>query len=483
MPDTLVLLFLLGAVFAVLTWLIPAGQFEVERLEDGRRSIAIESFRLAPEASPGVGLFSGQGEGRGLLNMPFDGLASGTRTSSAVGIVAFLLVVGGAFGIILRSGSVDRGLRALIRRSTGNPTLVLPVLFVLFSLGGAVFGMGEETIPFMLLLVPLLVRLGYDAITAVLVCFVATQVGFATSWMNPFSVAIAQGIAGVPPLSGAGFRIAMWAGFTALGAAYVTWYAARVRARPERSLSFASDAWFRQGGGGAVVDDGARFSAADALNVAILFAGLGWVVWGVVVHEYYIPEIAAQLFATGLLIGLCSVVFRVGGLGVNDLGQAFRDGAATLLPAALVVGVAKGLVVLLGGTDPETPAVMNTVLYALASVVDGVPELVSAWLMFVVQTAINFLVPSGSGQAALTMPIMAPLGELVGVTRQVSVLAFQLGDGITNIIVPTSAKLMGVLGVARLEWTTWLRFILPAVLAMSALALAVLAVAVATGFS
>ena len=139
----------------------------------------------------------------------------------------------------------------------------LSFLFFLFSLGGAVFGMGEETIPFMLLLVPLLVRLGYDAITAVLVCFVATQVGFATSWMNPFSVAIAQGIAGVPPLSGAGFRIAMWAGFTSLGAAYVTWYAARVRARPERSLSFASDAWFRQGGGGAVVDDGARFSAAD----------------------------------------------------------------------------------------------------------------------------------------------------------------------------------------------------------------------------
>lgn len=483
MPDTLVLLFLLGVLFAALTWVVPAGQFDVQVLEDGRTSIDLASYQRADEPPPAVRLFSGEGEGRGLLNMVFDGLSSGTRTSSAVGIIAFLLVVGGAFGIILRSGSVDRGLRALINRTTGNPTRVLPVLFFLFSLGGAVFGMGEETIPFMLLLVPILVRLGYDAITAVLVCFVATQVGFATSWMNPFSVAIAQGIAGVQPLSGAGFRIVMWLVFTTIGAGFTVWYAQRIKRHPQKSLSYATDAWFRQGGGGAVVEDGASFSRADALNVLILFAGLAWVVWGVVVHEYYIPEIAAQLFATGLLIGLCSLVFGVGGMRVNDLGQSFRDGAATLLPAALVVGVAKGLVVLLGGTDPETPAVMNTVLFALASVVDGVPELVSAWLMFGVQTAINFLVPSGSGQAALTMPIMAPLGELVGVTRQVSVLAFQLGDGITNLIVPTSAKLMGVLGVARLEWTTWLRFILPFVLGLSALALLVLAIAVAVGFA
>jgi len=483
MPDTLVLLFGLGVVFAALTWVVPAGHFDVQVLEDGRRSIDLASYQRADEPPPAVHLFSGEGEGRGLLNMVFDGLSSGTRTSSAVGIIAFLLVVGGAFGIILRSGSVDRGLRALINRTTGNPTRVLPVLFFLFSLGGAVFGMGEETIPFMLLLVPILVRLGYDAITAVLVCFVATQVGFATSWMNPFSVAIAQGIAGVQPLSGAGFRIVMWLVFTTIGAGFTVWYAERIKRHPLKSLSHATDAWFRQGGGGAVEEDGVSFSKADALNVVILFAGLAWVVWGVVVHEYYIPEIAAQLFATGLLIGLCSLVFGVGGMRVNDLGQSFRDGAATLLPAALVVGVAKGLVVLLGGTDPETPAVMNTVLFALASVVDGVPELVSAWLMFGVQTAINFLVPSGSGQAALTMPIMAPLGELVGVTRQVSVLAFQLGDGITNLIVPTSAKLMGVLGVARIEWTTWLRFILPFVLGLSALALLVLAIAVAVGFA
>lgn len=483
MPDTLVLLFLLGVVFAALTWVVPAGSFEVQVLEDGRRQIELDTFRYAEEPPPAVRLFSSGEPGSGLLNMVFDGMSSGTRTSSAVGIIAFLLVVGGAFGIILRSGSVDRGLRALIGRTTGNPTLMLPVLFVLFSLGGAVFGMGEETIPFMLLLVPLLVRLGYDAITAVLVCFVATQVGFAASWMNPFSVVVAQGIAGLDPVSGAPFRMAMWAVFTAIGAAFTTWYAVRIKAHPERSLSRRSDAWFRAGGGGALVEDGVPFSRADAVNVLILFGGLAWVVWGVVVHEYFIPEIAGQLFTTGLLIGLNSVLFGVGGMKLNTLGEAFRDGAATLLPAALVVGVARGLVLLLGGTDAESPAVMNTVLFVLAGAVDGVPELLSAWLMFAVQTAINFLVPSGSGQAALTMPIMAPLGELVGVTRQTTVLAFQLGDGITNLIVPTSAKLMGVLGVARLEWTTWLRFILPFVLGLSALALVVLAIAVATGFA
>lgn len=481
MPDTLVILFALAVMLALLTWVVPAGRFDVQQV-DGRQRVDLSSFRYEAAPAPPATLFSGSKERQGLMNLPFDGLVSGSRTSSAVGIVAFLLIVGGAFGIILRTGSIDRGLRAMIERTRSNPLLLLPVLFVLFSLGGAVFGMGEETIPFILLLTPLMVRLGFDAITAVLVTFVATQIGFATSWMNPFSVAIAQGIADLQPLSGSGFRIAMWAGFTLVGAAFTLWHARRVRARPQSSLSWSSDVYFRSRLAADAQSESIRFGRIDALNCLLLFAAMAWVIWGVTVHEYYIPEIAAQFFAVGLVIGLVSVLGRIKGMSLNAMADAFREGAAGLLPAALVVGLAKGLVLLMGGTDPQTPSVMNTVLYALAGLVSGVPELLSAWLMFAVQSTINFFVPSGSGQAALTMPIMAPLGDLVGLSRQVTVLAFQLGDGLANLVIPTSAVLMGALGAARLDWGVWMRFVLPFFALLMGCALVALAVAVAIGF-
>lgn len=481
MPDTLVLLFALAVVLAALSWVVPTGRFDVQEV-DGKQRVDLASFRYEPAPAPPATLFSGSKERQGLMNLPFEGLVSGGRTSSAVGIVAFLLIVGGAFGIILRTGSIDRGLRALIHRSQANPVLLLPLLFVLFSLGGAVFGMGEETIPFILLLAPLMVRLGFDAITAVLVTFVATQIGFATSWMNPFSVAIAQGIADLQPLSGSGFRIAMWAGFTLVGAGFTLWHARRIEANPQSSLSWPTDAHYRALQASEADRLDVRFGRIDALNCLLLLAGLVWVIWGVTVHEYYIPEIAAQFFALGLAIGLLSVLGRLEGMSLNAMADAFREGAAGLLPAALVVGLAKGLVLLMGGTDPQAPSVMNTVLFTLAGVVDEVPELLSAWLMFAVQSTINFFVPSGSGQAALTMPIMAPLGDLVGVSRQVTVLAFQLGDGLVNLVIPTSAVLMGALGAARLDWGVWIRFVLPLFGLLMAGALLALAVAVSVGF-
>ncbi|MEO8010573.1 MAG: putative basic amino acid antiporter YfcC [Dokdonella sp.] len=482
MPDTLVLLFCLAIGLALLSWIVPTGRFDVVEV-DGHARIALDSFRYEASATPPVTVFSGSKERLGLLNLPFEGLVSGSRTSSAVGIVAFLLVVGGAFGVILKTGSIDRGLRALIEKSRASPLLLLPLLFLLFSLGGAVFGMGEEAVPFILLLAPLLVRLGFDAITAVLVTLAATQIGFATSWMNPFSVAIAQGIAGLPPLSGSGFRIVMWIAFTLVGALFTVWYARRVRADPQSSLSYASDTYFRSAQAQQSLQAESHFGRVDMLNTLLLFAGLVWVIWGVTVREYYIAEIAAQFFAIGLAIGLLSVIARADGMSLDSVAAAFREGAGGMLPAALVVGLAKGLVLLLGGTDAQTPSVMNTILYTLAMAVGDLPEMLSALLMLVVQAVLNFFVPSGSGQAALTMPIMAPLGDLVGVSRQVAVLAFQLGDGLANLVVPTSAVLMGALGAARLEWSVWIRFLVPFAAILTGMAMLAVAIAVAIGFS
>jgi uncharacterized ion transporter superfamily protein YfcC len=481
-PDTLGILFWVAVAVAILSFLIPAGRFSVETDERGRASrVELASFQLAPGGAPGTPLFSADKDRPGFLNAPFEGLVSGSRTSPAVGIIAFLLLVGGAFGIVMRTGCVDRGLRALVRRAGHDPILIFPLLFLLFSLGGAVFGMGEEVIPFVILLAPVVVRMGYDAITVLMMTYVASQIGFAASWMNPFSVAIAQSIAGVPMLSGAGFRIVMWLVFTAVGIALMLWWARRVKRDPERSPTYASDAFFREQRENAAID--VAFTRRDALALVLLALGIVWVVWGVVAREYFIAEIAGQFFAIGMAIGALYLLPGPHRMGGNQMAAAFREGAVALAPVVLVVGIARGIVIILGGTDPAEPSVMNTLLYGMAWTLQGVPELVSAWLMLGFQSLINFLIPSGSGQAALTMPLMAPLGDLVGVTRQVSVLAFQLGDGLLNLLVPTSAKLMGVLGAARVEWAVWARWLLWPLALFMALAMAALAVAVAIGFS
>ncbi|MCC5864393.1 MAG: putative basic amino acid antiporter YfcC [Wenzhouxiangella sp.] len=480
-PDTLVILFWIALVMAAASFLVPAGSFEVATDADGRTlPVALSSFSLSAEGAPGTPLFAADPDAVGFLNAPFEGLVSGSRHSAAIGIMGFLLIVGGAFGVIMQTGCIDRGVRALIRRTEKDPIVVLPLLFFLFSLGGAIFGMSEETIAFVLLLTPIIVRLGYDAITAVLVTFVASRVGFAASWMNPFNVAIAQGIAEVPILSGAALRIAMWIVFTLVGMAITVWWARRVHRNPALSPVHDSDHHFRDQAGDD--SDAQSFTARDALALILLAAGVGWVIWGVMARQYFIPEIAAQFFTMGLAVGLLYLLPGANRLGANRQARAFREGAAGLIPAILVVGLAKGLVLLLGGTDPAQPSVLNTILFVLASGLTHVPELISAWLMFFVQSLINFLVPSGSGQAALTMPLMAPLGDLVGVQRQVTVLCFQLGDSLTNLIIPTSATLMGVLGAARIDWAVWARWILPILGIYVALAMTFIGVAVISGY-
>ncbi|MGL4454824.1 MAG: putative basic amino acid antiporter YfcC, partial [Plesiomonas sp.] len=347
------------------------------------------------------------------------------------------------------------GILRLIDKTKGNELLFIPVMFTLFSLGGAVFGMGEEAIAFAIIIAPLMVRLGYDSITTVMVTYIATQIGFATSWMNPFSVAIAQGIAGIPVLSGASVRIVLWCLFTLVGMAFTMRYAAKVRKDPTSSYSYRTDAHFRNQT--AELRD-SRFVLGDWLVLATVIGVTIWVIWGVVVHAWYIPEIASQFFAMGLISGLIAVVFRLNNMTLNDIASSFREGAAVMIAPALLVGLAKGVLLMVGSGGTDEPSVLNSILHSASGLIGGMHDSVAAWFMFTFQSVFNFFVTSGSGQAALTMPLMAPLGDLVGVSRQVSELAFQLGDGFTNVIVPTSASLMGTLGVCRVDWGDWARF-------------------------
>ncbi|MEA3284825.1 MAG: hypothetical protein U9Q00_07660, partial [Synergistota bacterium] len=229
------------------------------------------------------------------------------------------------------------------------------------------------------------------------------------------------------------------------------------KADPTSSLCYETDSYFREN-----VEKGkeveSHFGLGHMLVVLALFAGIAWVIWGVMTNGYYIPEIATQFFVVGLVSGIIGVLFKLNDMGVNDIAVSFREGAKDLLGAAMVVGMAKGIVLVLGGDTPTDPTVLNTILNSAGNAISSFNTAVSGWLMYLFQSVFNFFVVSGSGQAALTMPLMAPLSDLAGVTRQVAVLAFQLGDGFTNLIVPTSGCLIACLGAARIDWGTWARF-------------------------
>ena len=275
--------------------------------------------------------------GFGFLNYVFEGLVTGDRSGSAVGICALILVVGGSFGIIMKTGAIDAGIYAFIKKTKGLERLALPLLFILFSLGGATFGMAEECIPFSMIMVPFVIALGYDSIVAITVTYVASQVGNAVSWMSPFSVAVAQGIAGIPVLSGAGFRLAMWVIVTLLSAGYMMIYAKKIRKNPAHSVVYESDAYFR-GRMDSVSEEEREFSLGHKLILLEMLAVLVWIIWGVTQEGYYIPEIASQFFVMGFAAGVTAVIFKLNDMTVNGMASAFQSGVADLAGTAVVVG-------------------------------------------------------------------------------------------------------------------------------------------------
>lgn len=333
----------------------------------------------------------------------------------------------------------------------------MPLFFFLFSLGGATFGMAEEVIPFAMIMVPFVIALGYDSIVAVTVTYVASQVGNAVSWMNPFSVAVAQGIAGVPVLSGANFRLIMWFVVTALSAAYMMRYAEKIRKKPELSVTYKSDQYFRDKLE-QTTEEEREFNLGHKLILLEMLLVLIWIIWGVTTKGYYIPEIASQFFVMGLVAGIIAVIFKLNGMTINDVASSFQSGVADLAGTAVVVGMAKGILLVLGGSDANTPSALNTILYSIGNLLEGVPTFIAAWGMYIFQSLFNLVVTSNSGQAALTMPIMAPLSDIVGISRQIAVLCYQLGAGFVDAFTPVSASLIGILGVARIDWCKWAKF-------------------------
>jgi uncharacterized ion transporter superfamily protein YfcC len=441
LPHTLVLIYLMVVAAAVATWLVPGGQYQrVEK--DGRMVPVPDSFQFVDRRPQGLGA---------LFISPIQGFVQASN------IIAFVLIMGGVFAVVQKTGALDAGIGRLadrFGRSRALRALFIPVTMIVFSLGGAVFGMCEEAMPFVLVFVPLAMSLGYDRLVGTAIPFIGAAAGFAGAFFNPFTVGIAQGIAGLPLYSGLGYRLIVWAVGTAIAVIFVTRHASRIRKDPQRSLTYEDDLGFRK-----TLTPNAGPNEKTALTFAhkaVLFlflAGMALLVVGILKYKWYINEIAGLFLALGILAGI------IGRLKTDDMARAFVDGAKDMVNTAFIIGIARALLIV--ATDGR---IMDTLLYGMARSISRVHPIISAQLMFVGQCGINFFVHSGTAQAALTMPIMAPLGDLVGITRQTSVFAFQLAEYI-NPILPTSGVTMGVLGLAKLRWEKWAKWILPLLIA------------------
>ena len=226
---------------------------------------------------------------------------------------------------------------------------------------------------------------------------------------------------------------------------------------PEKSVMHKADNYFRDRIA-QTTEEQKKFGLGEKLILLEMLAVLIWIIWGVTEKAYYIPEIASQFFVMGFLAGVIAIVFKLNGMTINTMASSFQSGASDLAGTAIVVGMAKGILLVLGGADANVASTLNTVLHGIGTALKGLPDVVAAWIMYVFQSLFNLVVTSNSGQAALTMPIMAPLSDLVGVSRQVAVLAYQLGSGFVDAFTPVSASLIGVLGVARIDWMNWAKF-------------------------
>jgi uncharacterized ion transporter superfamily protein YfcC len=467
-PDTYVLIFFIVLFFAALTYFVPVGKFDAHNITyttaqgatATKQVIIPDSFRLEANAQGKplihpAPVFDSKGSSNGVFNYLFEGLTSGDKWGSAIGVVIFILVIGGSLGIIIKTGAIEAGILSLISKVKGREIAIIPIIFLIFSLGGALFGWSEECIAFSAIIIPLVIAIGYDSITAILISYAASQIGYATSPLNPFCAMIAQGVAGVPVLSGSSFRWLMWAVFTAFGIIYALIYAQTIKKTPRKSLAYNSDDFFRKDLK-EVKEHETKITRPQILIIAAILACFAWIVWGIMTSGYLIPQIATIFFIMGLIAGIIATIFKINGVTINGIADSFRNGVKDLAGAAVVVGMAKGILLVLGGSDPTTPTVLNTLLHYSASSLSHLPTAISAWCMYIFQLLMRFLVISTSGQAALTMPLMAPLAVFVGLSKQIAVLAYQLSN-FGGIVFPTDASLLGVLAVAKLDWTKWVK--------------------------
>ena len=457
MPHIYVILFLFGLVAAISTYLIPAGEFDRVEIEGERTAVDPESFRYT-EATPTSLIDFVTAIPRGLID--------------AGEVVFFTLIIGGMFMVLRESGIIEIAVDKLARKFSKRSILIIPVLVTVFASIATLIGTAELSLVYIPVIIPLIIALGYYSMTAAAIALCGTVVGYTVGVLNPVNTGLAQTISEIPTFSGLGFRLVLFVVVLIVASLFVMRYAKKVQQNPEASLVYEEDSEKRETYSSIADHEPLKANGRQLAGAVVIVLFFLVLIWGVTTQGWFMIEMAGLFIIMGITVGL------VAGMNLTAISEAFTKGFRDVLMGAIIVGLARSIAVIL-----EDGQVMDTIVNGLGSVVGGLPPVFAAAGMYFVQLIINFIIPSGSGQALVTMPIMAPLSDMLGVTRQTAVLAFQLGDGFAHILYPTSGYFMAALAIAGVEWHKLIKFFLPLFLILMGISLVALIVAQSIGWS
>lgn len=446
MPDTYVILLLVLLLAAAATYIVPAGTFEREVVGEVERVVPHTYSETEQNAVGFMDIF----------------LALQTGMVQSGGLIFLVLFAGGAFEVVERSGAIKGGILRVVSKTHGKEFWLIAFVSILFALGGAVGAVANSVIPFVAIGLIIARALKLDAIVAVSITFGATFAGFNVGFLNPYTVGIAQSIADVPLFSGMLLRIIAFIVIVAVTILYTWGYAKKILKDPSKSLVGVLE---ENVGGESELK--APFTGRHKLILTYVGLCLSFFVFATIKFQWTIDHMAAFFIIIGIGSGI------IAGMNYNKLTMTFLEGCKNLVYGALIIGVARAILIVM-----ENAQILDTFVYALSVPLEGLTPVFAALGMFVANGLINFLVPSGSGQAMIVMPILSPLADMIGVTRQVAVQAYQFGDGFTNSIFPTSAPLMASLAIAGVPWIKWAKWMGPLFLIWVVIAVIMLTVGV-----
>lgn len=456
--NPIVLLAIILVIAAIATYVIPAGVYErVTNAATQREVVNPESFKYVAQHPIGI----------------FDFFMSITQGMQRAGyIIFFLFLVGGAFGVIEATGALSACLASVVRDMDGRELWMIPICMIIFGCGSAFAGNFEEFLVFVPLMIAFCVAMGFDSMTAIGIVFCAAASGYGGAMTNPFTVGVAQGISGLPMFSGIIFRGGVFIALLGASIVYVMRYAAKIKKNPELSSVHEIDIEHNSHMHGTIEEAKRKgMTMRHKLVLLVFVISMAVLVYGVLKLGFYIDELAALFVMVGLAAGIA------GGLRPGEIADSFLKGCDNMLFACIVIGLCNAVIII-----TQNANIMDTVIHSLSMTLKGLPPAVSACVMFFVQDLFNVLVPSGSGQAAITMPIMAPLADVIGVTRQTAVLAFQMGDSFTNVLAPTSGEVIAAIAMAKIPYGKWVKWLLPLFCVWCVIACISLIIAVMIGY-
>lgn len=458
-PSAFTILFALIALMAALTWVVPVGQYERVHNEELGKDVPVPGSFQSVDPNP-----------QGLEDIalaPINGFYnSDSYEAGAIDVALFVLMLGGFLGVINATGTIDHAIQRIMELFSGREQWLIPILMALFAAGGTIYGMAEESLAFYAILIPIMLRAGYDTVTAVAVIMLGCAIGTLGSTINPFATVIASNAAGIAFTQGLGLRLVILLGGWLICVVYVMRYASRVHADMSHSLVKEKHQDNLQHFLRASSDRHAQEMSVKEDITLILFALVfAIMIWGVAIAGWWMARMAALFIVAAIVVGL------VNRMKEQDLVDHFIAGAKDLLGVALIIGLARGIVVIM-----DAGHLSDTALAWSEELVSGLPAVVFINVVYWIEVAMSFLVPSSSGLAVLSMPIMAPLGDFAGVSRDLVVTAFQSASGLVNMINPTFAVVMGGLAIGRVPYETWLKFMWPLLLILTLFIMAVLSI-------